>query len=109
MKKLEVELFRVKLPNGQIKTMFVMPYSRGMKLPKPSTINKVLPKISDEYDKLIKSSSKLDENERKEALANFFKKVSKYAIIEGDFGSIIAKDLGLKKRTVLSIARKKTK
>jgi hypothetical protein len=98
----------VVLPTGEVKTMFVIPYKRKRStyLPEPSKINRVLPKINQEYNNLV--SSKMEKSNLHQLsyeLSKSLEKISNYVIFGGDFISILSKDLKMNKKTVLKILK----
>ncbi|MGB9831706.1 MAG: hypothetical protein ACP5KW_08605 [Thermoproteota archaeon] len=105
--KFYVELDRVVLPTGEVKTMFVIPYKhkRNIYIPKPTAINKVLPRINQEYNNFVNKVRALGAHQLSYELSKFLENISKYVIFGGDFINILSKDLKMNKRATLKIVK----
>lgn len=80
-----VKLRKITYPNGEKLTRSVVPFDVNdvTYFPKDDAINEALPKIDDEYGKLIETSQISGLETLPEALDRFFKNVSKFAIVGG--------------------------
>jgi len=87
---------QITYPNGEKLTRSVVPFNADdvTYFPNEDEINEVLPKIDEEYQKLIETFQKEELETFPKALDRFFENVSKFAIV-GDLIDVLVKDLNV--------------